>query len=225
VARADFVVPDLAADRARALALTPVSRETTGRLDRFVELLLSRQRITNLISSSTIPHLWTRHIADSLQLLNLASTAQVWVDVGTGGGFPGLVIACALAEQPGAAVHLIESNMKKSSFLREAAQALGVPATVHGVRVEDFAKTGLQGRVDVVSARALAPLKSLIALCFPLLRKNGVTGLFPKGQNAELELGEAANSWKMKVELVPSRTDPAGRIVVIRDLARDKATP
>jgi len=219
VARADFAAPDLAADRARALALTPVSRETTQRLDRFVELLLSRQRITNLISSSTIPQLWTRHIADSLQLVDLAPDARVWIDVGTGGGFPGLVVGCVLADRPGTSVQLIESSLKKAAFLRDTARALGIPAAVHGIRVEDFAKI-FQGRADVVSARALAPLKSLLALCFPLLRKNGVTGLFPKGQNAQLELGEAANSWKMKVELVPSRTDPAGRIVVVRDLER-----
>jgi 16S rRNA (guanine527-N7)-methyltransferase len=223
VARADFNVPDLVADRSRALALTPVSRETIERLDRFVELLLSRQRVTNLISSSTIPQLWTRHIADSLQLIDLAPDARVWIDVGTGGGFPGLVIACALAGGSGVAVHLIESNMKKAAFLREAADAIGIPAMVHCTRVEDFAKS-FKGHVDVVSARAVAPLKLLLLLCFPLLRKNGVTGLFPKGQNAQLELGEAANSWKMKVELIPSRTDPAGRIVVIRDLERGKVT-
>src|SRR6266852_1352890 len=111
-------VSDLAADRSRALALTPVSRETTERLDRFVELLLARQRTTNLISTSTILHLWTRHIADSLQLIDLAPAALTWIDVGTGGGFPGLVIACVLADRPGAVVHLVESNMKKAAFLR-----------------------------------------------------------------------------------------------------------
>ena len=94
--------PDLAADRARALALTPVSRETSERLDVFVALLLSWQRATNLIAASTIPHLWTRHIADLLQLLDLAPGARVWADLGSGGGFPGLMIAIALADQPGA---------------------------------------------------------------------------------------------------------------------------
>jgi 16S rRNA (guanine527-N7)-methyltransferase len=217
-------IPDLAADRSRALALTPVSRETSERLDRFVELLLSWQLSTNLIASSTIPQLWTRHVADSLQLIDLAPAARVWIDVGTGGGFPGLVVACALAEQPGAAVHLVESNLKKAAFLREAALATGAPAIVHAMRVETFARS-FKGPADVVSARAVAPLKSLLDLCFPLLAKNGVTGLFPKGQNAALELGEASDSWNMKVELVPSRTDPAARIVVIRDLERGKLTP
>ena len=111
---------DLSADRGRALALTPVSRETAARLDRFVALLLDWQRRINLIASSTEAKLWTRHVADSLQLLALAPEARRWVDLGSGGGFPGLVIACALADTEGAEVHLVESNAKKAAFLREA---------------------------------------------------------------------------------------------------------
>ena len=221
--------PDLTADRARALQLTPVSRETVERLDRFVALLLTWQRTTNLIAPSTIPRLWTRHIADSLQLIDLAPAARIWVDLGSGGGFPGLVIACALAGKPGAVVHLIESNTKKAAFLREAQRHAGAPATVHAMRIEDFAAS-FEGRVEAISARAVAPLKSLLDQGFPLLGKSGVTGLFPKGQNAELELGEACELWRMKgwnmnVTLVPSRTDPSARIVVIRDLACGRTTP
>src|ERR1700688_3375620 len=126
-------LPDLSADRSRALALTPVSRETVARLDRFVALLLKWQQITHLIAPSTVPILWTRHIADSLQLLELAPHAKVWIDWGTGGGFPGLVIACALHGTAGAVVHLIESNAKKSAFLREAVAATAAPAVVHTV--------------------------------------------------------------------------------------------
>ena len=118
--RSGAAASDLAADRARALALTPVSRETSERLDRFVELLLRWQRTTNLIAPSTLSRLWTRHIADSLQLLELAPQARVWVDLGSGAGFPGLVIAVALTGKPGAAIHLVESNAKKAAFLREA---------------------------------------------------------------------------------------------------------
>jgi 16S rRNA (guanine527-N7)-methyltransferase len=212
----------LTADRAHALSLFDVSRETTQRLDRFVELLLTWQRTTNLIAPSTIPHLWTRHIGDSLQLIDLAPDALIWIDVGSGGGFPGLVIACALADRPGAVVHLVESNTKKAAFLREAQRVTGAPAIVHGERIEDFLRT-FQRPADVVTARAVAPLKSLLDLCFPLLGKSGVVGLFPKGQNAELELGEARQSWNIKVNLVPSRTDPAARIVVLRDLVRATA--
>src|ERR1700692_951659 len=104
--------PDLAADRSRALALTPVSRETLDRLDRFVAVFLVWQQHTNLIATSTEPTLWTRHIADSLQLLALAPQARIWIDLGSGGGFPGLVIACALADTAGGRVHLVESNAK-----------------------------------------------------------------------------------------------------------------
>src|SRR3954465_1815026 len=100
-------------DKAAALALTPVSRETEARLEAYVELLLQWQAKTNLVASSTLPQLWTRHVADSLQLLPLAAQAEIWVDFGSGGGFPGVVLACALADTPGAAVHLIERNAKK----------------------------------------------------------------------------------------------------------------
>src|SRR5438445_1098522 len=185
-----------AEDRARALELTPVSRETLERLDRFVGLLLTWQRTTHLIAPSTVAHLWTRHIADSLQLLNLAPDAHVWVDLGAGAGFPGLVIACALAGRPGVRVHLIESNRKKAAFLREAQRLTAVPASVHAMRIEEFAAS-FDGPADVVTARAVAPLKSLLDKCFPLLGKSGAMGLFPKGQNAELELREARESAMM----------------------------
>src|SRR3954466_15311095 len=119
--RPDLAIPpDLAADRVPALALPPVSRETRERLDAFVALLLRWQCTTNLIANSTIPHLWTRHIADSLQLLDLAPDARAWADLGSGAGFPGLMIAIALAERPGTMVHLVDSNKKKAAFLREA---------------------------------------------------------------------------------------------------------
>jgi 16S rRNA (guanine527-N7)-methyltransferase len=211
--------PALAADRAQALTLTPVSRETTERLDRFVELLLTWQRTTHLVAPSTVPQLWTRHILDSLQLLDLAGDARRWVDVGTGGGFPGLVIACALAGVQGAVVHLVESNTKKAAFLREACRLTGAPALVHAERIEDFAKCFQHG-LEIVTARAVAPLKLLLKQCFPLLACGRATALFPKGRGAELELAEAARVWTMTVQLVPSRTDRSGRILVIRDLAR-----
>src|ERR1700733_7296679 len=135
ILRASAGQNDLAADRTRALALTPVSRETTDRLDRFVALLSAWQQRINLIAPSTAPQLWTRHIADSLQLLALAPEARIWADLGTGAGFPGLVLACALADTPGACVHLVESSTKKAAFLREAVRATGAPAVVHAVRI------------------------------------------------------------------------------------------
>jgi len=209
--------PDLAADRARALALTPVSRETAARLDRFVCLLLDWQQRMNLIAPSTKAHIWTRHVADSLQLLALAPAARNWVDLGSGAGFPGLAIACALADTPGARVHLVESTAKKAAFLREAAQATASPAVVHAMRIEEFAKKP-PGPIDIVTARALAPLPKLLTLAFPLL-KTGVEGLFPKGQDVEAELTEAAKCWNIRTTLAPSRTQPASRIVVVHSVA------
>ena len=210
--------PELAADRCRALALTPVSRETLDRLDRFVAVLLEWQQRMNLIASSTEPKLWTRHVADSLQLLALAPTARVWVDLGSGGGFPGLVIACALAETPGAMVHLIESNGKKAAFLREAVRLTGAAAIVHQARIEQMMTT-FNESVDVITARAVAPLADLLALSEPLL-KRGAQALFPKGQDVEAELTQATKYWNIEATLVPSLTDPRGRIVSVQRAQR-----
>ncbi len=193
---------ELATDRARGLALTPVSRETEARLDRFVALLLQWQQHTNLIAASTEPLIWTRHIADSLQLLDLAPDAKIWIDLGSGAGFPGLVIACALADTPGVHVHLVESIGKKAAFLREAARVCGASVTVHAERIADFLKHA-PPRIDAVTARALAPLNKLLGEASPLLKK-GTIGLFPKGQDVATELTEAAKCWKIQMSLVPS---------------------
>jgi 16S rRNA (guanine527-N7)-methyltransferase len=174
----------------------------------------------NLIASSTEPKLWTRHIADSLQLLTLAPQARIWVDLGTGAGFPGVVLACALADIPGAHVHLVERSTKKAAFLREAVHAAGAPAEVHPVRLEDFVEN-LAVPVDVVTARALAPLAALLAGTYPLL-KTGTLGLFPKGQDVDAELTEAAKYWRLQVSIVPSVTSPSGAIVVVRSLEMRK---
>jgi 16S rRNA (guanine527-N7)-methyltransferase len=207
---------DLSTDRERALALVPVSRETLARLDRFVELLIAWQAHTNLIARSTVPTLWTRHIADSLQLVGLAPGASAWADLGSGGGFPGLVIACALAETEGAQVHLVESIGKKATFLREAVRLTGAPATVHAQRIEDFVDKAPES-LDVVAARALAPLPELLTMAYPLL-KTGALGLFPKGQDVAVELTEAAKYWKIQSSLVQSRTDSKGQIVIVRGI-------
>ena len=208
--------PDLRADKARALALHPVSRETEARLDRFVDLLLTWQAKTNLIASSTVGRIWTRHVADSLQLLSLVPAARNWVDLGSGGGFPGLVIACALAESS-ARIHLVESNTKKAAFLREAARIADAPAVVHPIRIEDFVDSFTES-VDVVTARAVAPLQSLLGFAAPLL-KHGGQALFLKGQDVESELTEATKYWNISdIRLESSRTDPHGRIVIVAGL-------
>jgi len=211
---------DLAADKARALALTPVSRETEKRLDVFVALLLERQQRQNLIASSTIPQIWTRHVADSLQLLPIAPEAKVWADFGSGGGFPGIPLACALADKPGTMVHLIESVGKKANFLREAVQATGVAATIHQMRAENFAESCGED-IAVVTARALSPLKTLCGQVFPLIAK-GAIGLFLKGQDVDAELTEAAKYWTIDVTKVPSVTSREGQILVVRRLSKRK---
>ncbi len=190
----------------------------------FVEALLLWQQRTNLVASSTLPQIWTRHIADSLQLVDLAPEARVWVDFGAGGGFPGIPIACALVDKSGALVHLIESNGKKAAFLREAVRVTGVAAQVHQQRAEKFGES-FQETVHVVTARALAPLKTLCDQAFPLIAR-GAIGIFPKGQDVDAELTEAAKYWSIEAEKVPSKTSPEGRIVVIRGLhARRSAKP
>jgi 16S rRNA (guanine527-N7)-methyltransferase len=209
----DVDAATLVADRVRALTLTPVSRETETRLDRLVDLLLQWQQRMNLIATSTQPVIWTRHVADSLQLLELApKAARTWIDLGSGAGFPGLVLACALADVPGTQVHLVESSTKKAAFLREAAQMTGVAAVVHAERIEDFVKHA--PAADVVTARALAPLPKLLGLAYPLL-KTGAQGLFLKGQDVDAELTAAAKCWNIETRLAESRTDPRSRIVVV----------
>jgi 16S rRNA (guanine527-N7)-methyltransferase len=206
------------ADKAAALALTPVSRETEARLDRYVELLLEWQTKTNLVAPSTLPELWTRHIADSLQLLDFAPTAKIWVDFGSGGGFPGVVLACALAERPGAVVHLVERNAKKAAFLREALRVTGAPGTVHLADIGDIVER-ISGPIDCVTARALAPLHQLVGFAEPLVQK-GAKALFLKGQDVEAELTEATKYWTIKPQLHSSRTGGHGWIVELDSIGR-----
>ena len=207
---------DPGADQKRALTLTPVSRETKKRLELFVDLLLVWQKKTNLVAPSTLNELWTRHIADSLQLVPLAPEARTWVDFGSGGGFPGVPIACMLAGQVGAKVHLIESNGKKAAFLREAVRATGAPAVVHQERAENFGESCAEP-VHAVTARALAPLKILCDQAFPLIGR-GAIGLFLKGQDVEGELTDAAKYWRLDASRVPSKTSPESSIVIVRGL-------
>jgi 16S rRNA (guanine527-N7)-methyltransferase len=208
----------LSEDRLAALALTPVSRETEARLDRLIDLLQTWQAKTNLISPSTLPTLWSRHVSDSLQLLALAPTAKVWADFGSGGGFPGMVLACALADTPGAVVHLIERNGKKAAFLREALRVTGAAAVIHLADIEDTVDR-LGGSVDCVTARAVAPLNQLIGFAKPLIEK-GAKALFLKGQDVEAELTEATKYWKIEPQLHSSRTGGHGWIVELDRIER-----
>jgi 16S rRNA (guanine527-N7)-methyltransferase len=210
--------PVLASDRAAALGLTPVSPETETRLDRYVDLLLEWQPKTNLVAPSTLPNLWTRHISDSLQLLTLAPSAKIWVDLGSGGGFPGVVLACALAETSGSMVHLVERNTKKAAFLREALRVTDSPGMVHLEDIGDSVDR-ITGPVDCVTARAVAPLHQLIGFGEPLVRQ-GAKALFLKGQDVEAELTEATKYWNIKPHLHSSRTGGRGWIVELDHIER-----
>ncbi|MHC1946056.1 16S rRNA (guanine(527)-N(7))-methyltransferase RsmG [Bradyrhizobium sp. UFLA06-06] len=207
-----------AKDKAAALALTPVSRETEARLDRYIALLLAWQAKTNLVAPSTLPALWTRHVADSLQLLSLAPTAKSWVDLGSGGGFPGVVLACALAEIPGASIHLVERIAKKAAFLREAIRVTASPGTVHLADIGDTVDR-IPGSIDCVTARALAPLHQLIGFAEPWVKK-GAKALFLKGQDVEAELTEATKYWIIEPKLHASRTGGQGWIVELGSIER-----
>jgi len=213
-----IISPIGAADKAAALALTPVSRETEARLDRYVDLLREWQAKTNLVAPSTLPNLWTRHIADSLQLLALAPSAKIWADLGSGGGFPGVVLACALAETPRATVHLVERNAKKAAFLREALRVTNSPGTVHLADIGDNVDR-ITGPVDSVTARAVAPLHQLIGFAESLV-KQGAKALFLKGQDVEAELTEATKYWKIAPRLHSSRTGGHGWIVELDQIER-----
>ena len=207
-----------AKDKAEALALTPARPETVARLDRYVALLLEWQAKTNLVAPSTLPNLWTRHIADSLQLLDLASSAKIWLDLGSGGGFPGVVLACALAETPDVNVHLVERNAKKAAFLREAVRVTSAAATVHLAGIGDIVDR-IGSRVDCVTARALAPLHQLVGFAEPFVR-SGARALFLKGQDVEAELTEATKYWNITPRLHSSRTGGHGWIVELDRIER-----
>lgn len=196
-----------------------VSRETFDRLVAYVALLRNWQRRINLIADSTLDDIWRRHILDSAQLLPLAApSAQRWTDLGSGAGFPGLALAILLADRADATVTLIEANHKKAAFLIEAARICAAPAVVINKRIEVALGGNDLQKCDVVTARALAPLPDLLKLASPLLMK-GAQGLFLKGRDVEAELTEADKSWKTDMELLPSQTDPNGRIVRVRALA------
>lgn len=197
------------------LAAFDVSRETKERLALLESELRRWQAIKNLVGPATLDRIWDRHIVDSLQLLDLAPEARSWLDLGSGAGFPGLVLAIAGFER-GLKVDLVESNSRKCAFLRHIARLTGVNATVHEARLETVIPRFV-GKTDVVSARALASLAQLLEWTEPLL-KAGTMGLFPKGRDAEIELTEARKSWTFNLEILPSRTDSEARILRITSI-------
>jgi 16S rRNA (guanine527-N7)-methyltransferase len=210
--RSEVSVDALAKDREQALALVPLSRPEQQRLTIYQDLLLRWQEMLNLVSATTLPHLWTRHIADSAQLRDLAPGALRWADLGSGGGFPGMVLAILLADRPGAQVHLIERDKRKAAFLQTVSRETGAAATVHPKGIEAILPTLRQ--IEIVTSRAVAPLAQLISWSLPLLHR-GATGLFLKGRTAQQEIDVVADD-NLDLSTLPSRTDPSGRIVSVR---------
>jgi 16S rRNA (guanine527-N7)-methyltransferase len=203
---------------ARALGF-PVSQETLERLVTYQRLLAEWSERMNLVGPKELELFWSRHVLDSAQLLKFAPEAKSWVDLGSGAGFPALVIAAFVADQPGAEVHLVESIGKKAKFLTAVAQEAGLPATVFNVRIEDF--RGGKGRYDVVTARALAPLPRLMGYAKPILDR-GAIGLFHKGADLEAELAAASDvldGGAYRADVLESISDPRGRIVRITKAA------
>jgi len=168
----------------------------------------------NLVGASTLADFWTRHFLDSAQLLALASDARTWADLGAGAGFPGIVLAILLAGQPRAKVHLVESMTKRCRFLAEVVATLRLPAEVHNARAETFPL-----KVEVVTARACAPLTRLLGFAAPTL-KGRTKGLFLKGAEVDMEVAEARKSWRFDLAIHPSLSDPRGRVLELTELAR-----
>ncbi len=188
-----------------------VSRETQERLETYVDLLLHWNRRVNLVSKGDIVGLWERHVFDSLQLVPLISSMfpsglPMVLDLGSGAGFPGIVLAIAEVGD----VHLVEANRRKAAFLAEAARRTDTKATIHSMRIEALPAF----RADVITARALAPLSQLLAWSRPLLKPDGFC-LFPKGRNADHELTAMGKVSNMSVEQMPSRSDPTSTILRI----------
>jgi 16S rRNA (guanine527-N7)-methyltransferase len=209
-------------DRGDALGLVPVSRETAERFDCIVAELVRWQAVKNLVGASTLSTVWTRHVADSAQLLALVPGARRWIDLGAGAGFPGLIIAAMLADVSGADIHLVESNARKAAFLRETARRISLPVVVHTDRIESVTPR-LSIDFDAVSARALAPLPQLLDLSSELLKK-GAVGVFPKGRNGEAELTEASQSWIVDASAVPSLVDSTSSVLLVRSAIPRRAS-
>lgn len=195
-------------------AATGASPAQMSDLEAYLARLTAANQVMNLVGPSTLPVFWSRHAWDSAQLLDLAPEARIWADLGAGAGLPGVVLAILLKDRLGAHVHLIDSMAKRCRFLGEVVTALALPASVHNARAED-----LDLKVDIVTARACAPLPKLLGFARPYLAR-GARGLFLKGQDVEAEITEAAKYGVKGLRLVPSRSDERGRIVIVEGKGR-----
>ena len=203
-------------DEAKGAIAAHVSRETLERLETYVRTLLRWQPKLNLVANATIPTVWSRHVLDSIQLLEAApKSVTLWLDLGSGGGFPGLPCAiCAPDYGINAQFQLVESDTRKCAFLREAARLSDTKITLHNTRIEALEPVG----AAVISARALAPLPHLLDLAHPHLGPDGIC-LLQKGATHALELETARADWQMDVDVLPSMTATDSVILRVRNLS------
>ena len=192
-----------------------VSRETLAKLEAFAELVRKWSPKINLISKNSLDDLWQRHILDSVQVFELAEGEGHWVDLGSGGGFPGIVVAILNQEAQTFQVTMVESDQRKCAFLRTAIRELSLTALVKTERIEQL--DGLEA--DILSARALADLTQLLDFTELHLNPDGIV-LFPKGQNWQSEDSDAKKVWTYALEAIESKTNPAAAILKIKDIAR-----
>jgi len=193
-------------------AQTNVSRETLERLDLYAERLIKWNRAINLVAKPTLKDIWVRHFLDSAQLLDyMPATARTWIDLGSGAGFPGLVIAIL---RPDISVTLVESDRRKSVFLTETARACEADVTVLANRVEN-----IDIKADIVSARALASLTNLLKMAEKIVTKDGLA-LFLKGEQVENELTEANQVWHISATQHASRADNSGTVLEVTGFHR-----
>jgi len=199
----------------------PVSRETIERLEMYRRLLEVWQAKTNLVAPNTLPQFWSRHVADSLQVKALCPDMLRFADLGSGGGFPGMVIAIVNAGLENAEHHLVESLAKKCAFLRAVARQTGAPAVIHNERIESAAKrlAALPAPPQVVTARALAPLKVLLPLAEPLLNA-GARGVFHKGREFVREVEECRGLWRFDLVVHDSRVETGSVLLEVANLER-----
>ncbi len=199
--------------------ILPVSRETAEKLEIYAELLRRWQRAMPLVAEADLPDLYRRHFADCAQLVTVMPEARSWVDIGSGAGLPGLVVALVGGE--GTRVDLIESNRRKCAFLREVIRETGAPATVHEGRAEALL-ADWEGPVDAVSGRAVTSLVRLLDLALPLMRE-GTRTAFHKGRDYQREIAEATQSWSFDLVKHDSRIGGGGVILEISNLRRKTA--
>ncbi len=200
-------------DREQALALVPALRAIESELAIYEDLLRRWQAKINLVAPTTLDAIWLRHFADSAQVAGALPQARIWADLGAGAGFPGLVTALLLKAQPGAQVHLIESDQRKAAFLRAVSRETSAPITVYPDRIEK-ALPPLVDRIEAISARALAPLEKLVMLARAPLEK-GAKAVFLKGEEWRDELTAAERLGRFAYQTIESRTHPRARLIVV----------